>query len=354
MSTDIPIILAKDLGIPNFPQPRRQDWRIGMVGFGGIARAHAKAYQENGWKIEAVADPDPSARREAVEKFGVTKVYEDYAELIEDAEVEVIDLLTQPTLRLPVVREAMKAGKPLITEKPLGTSIEECLSMVELAESAGVPFAVHQNYRWYRNSYLAHHLITQGLIGKPYYMSVEIQGTQDVMLADHPFYSTCPDFLTIQWNNHIADLFRFWSGRDASRVWVKTSRMEGQHFVSDNLMLGISEFGPGLTGHIVHNELLRSSKEGVFCRVEGSEGTLLFDFHDEIIIDSRLISTGERRVDSSGLHMPPSFCATMGDFLSAIEDSRSPMVTAKSNLHTIRTNLAEHQSALEGGSWIEV
>ena len=51
------IALPRELGIPEtMPLPRRNDWRIGMVGFGGIARtSHAPAYHSAGWPVVAVA-----------------------------------------------------------------------------------------------------------------------------------------------------------------------------------------------------------------------------------------------------------------------------------------------------------
>ena len=42
----------------------------------------------------------------------------------------------------------------------------------------------------------------------------------------------------------------------------------------------------------------------------------------------------------------------MGDFLISIEDGREPLVSARSNLATLRTVLAEHRSARAGGQWV--
>ena len=132
--------------------------------------------------------------------------------------VEVISLLTHPTLREPVVKAAAAAGKPILTEKPLANNMEECERMVAIAADAKIPFAVSQNYRWAGTNFLAHHIVKKGLIGQPFYASIEIQGRQDVELDGHPFYSKCESFLTIQWNNHLADLLRYWLGADAKRV----------------------------------------------------------------------------------------------------------------------------------------
>ena len=345
----------RELGLPEtIPLPKRADWRIGMVGFGGIARgAHLSAYRSVGWQVTAIADPDPTARQRAQES-GIPRVYDDYRDLISDESVEVIDLCTHPTIREEVVRAAANAGKHLITEKPLAGTMDECLRMVDVAESAGIKLAVHQNYRWMKMNFLAHHIVARGLIGEPFFADVEILGTQDVDLAGHSFYSKCEDFLTIQWDNHLADLLRYWTGRDADRVLARTSRMKGQNFTSDNWLAVIADFGDGLTGHILHTELLRSSLGGVLCRVDGSDGSVVFNFHDNLRLESKALGEGVREINGSDLDFPSSWCGTMGDFLIAIEENREPLVSARRNLATMRTILAEEASARQGSRWIQV
>ncbi len=349
-------VTPQELGLPeSIPLPKRRDWGIGIVGFGGIARgAHAPAYQSVGWPIAAVADPDPTAQREARESFGVRRIYTDYRDLIADEAVGVIDLCTLPTLREEVVLSAADAGKHLITEKPLAPTMAECVRMVEAADQAGIKLAVHQNYRWMKMNFLAHHIVERGFIGDPFFASIEIFGRQDVDVADHAFYSQCDDFLTLQWDNHLADLLRYWTGQDARRVLAKTSRMNRQNFVSDNLLVVISDFGEGLTGHVLHSELLRSTLASHQCRVDGDQGSLVFDFNDTLQLESSRLGEGVRTLDTSGLTYVDPHCGSMGDFLIAIEEDREPLVSGRNNLATIRTILAEDKSARAGGKWTSV
>jgi predicted dehydrogenase len=235
--------------------------------------------------------------------------------------------------------------------------------MVEAADRAMIRIAVHQNYRWMKMNYLAHHIIKNGFIGDPFFASIEIFGQQDVSLAKHPFYSQCDNFLTVQWDNHLADLLRYWTGKDAIRVLARTGRMKGQHFKSDNLLVVIADFGEGLTGHILHSELLRSNLHGVQCRVDGDKGSLVFDFHSTLVLESSILGKetyipplggvgGGYTLDTSGLNYVSSHSGSMGDFLMAIEEDREPLVSGRRNLSTIRTILAEDESARSGGRWV--
>lgn len=349
-------ITPGELGVnPAFPMPKRGDWRIGIVGFGGIARgAHAPAYKKAGWTIAAVADPDEKARATAREQFGVERVYADHRDLVSDESVEVIDLLTQPSVREEVVAAAAEAGKPIITEKPLTQDPEEGTRMVEMAENAGILFAVHQNYRWMPMNWLARQIVARGLIGEPCFAGIQLFGSQDRDLKGHHFYSVCDNFLTIQWNNHLADLLRYWTGHDARRVFARTGRSTGQNFVSDNLLSSLHDFGSGLTGHILHSELVRSGMTSVECRIDGDKGSLVFDFFSKMRISCEALGEGIHEIDSHGIQFGDSFVGSMADFLCAIEEKREPMVSARKNLVTVRTFLAEHESTRRGGVWVEV
>jgi predicted dehydrogenase len=350
------IMTASELGIPEaIPLPERRDWGIGLVGFGGIAGAHVPACTAAGFRIVAVADPAPAARERAAKAIDGVRLYEDYQQLVDDDEVEVVSLLTQPTLREPVIAAAARAGKPIQTEKPLGTDLDTCRRMVATAEKAGIRFAVSQNYRWAGANFFARHIIAKGLIGTPFYASIEILGSQDEDLKEHPFYARCEDFLTVQWNTHMVDLIRYWTDRDATRVFSRTRRSPGQHFVSDNLLMSIYEYGDGLTGHILHSELLRRGPRGATCRVDGDEGSVVFHMSgNELTLHSRQLGDQAIELDMKSKPLASSFVGPMADLLISTEQNRQPQVSARSNLATIAQVLAEHRSAKSGGVWVEL
>jgi predicted dehydrogenase len=347
-------ITPAQLGLPTTTEmPKRRDWSVGMIGFGGIAAAHARDFADMGLPVAAFADPD-TASAERAAPFGITKRYEDFRDLIADDEVNVLDLNTHPTIREAVILAACEAGKHIITEKPLTRDPDEGARMVEAAKKAGITFAVHQNYRWMHMNLMAHHIVKKGLIGDPYFASIEIFGNQDVGLRDHHFYAVCDDFLTIQWDNHLADLLRYWTGRDAVRVMARTTRMKGQNFVSDNLLSVVTDFGDGLTGQVMHSELTRSGMTGLQCRIEGDRGSIRFDFHENLEFESTELGKDRYTLDISDCSLAGSWSGSMANVLTAIEQDREPMVSAHDNMTTMRTILAEHASTLRNGEWVQV
>ena len=349
-------ITPEELGVPpHFPLPEKTDWRIGFIGFGGFANAHRRAYMGVGWTVAAVADPRPEARERARELSGCDRLYDDYRKLLEDDTVDAVVLLTQPTIREEIIAATLDAGKPMLCEKPMARNLPECERIVKLADAASVPFAVSQNYRWAGVNYHIRRIVEQGWIGEPFFAAVEIHGGQDVELKDHGFYPVCDDFLTVQWNTHLADLLRHWTRREPRRVFACTRRMNGQHFVSDNMLLSWVDFGEGLTGHILHSELLRSTLGSRRCRIDGDAGSVVFDLSGSTLtIESNRLKNGPAVMNVSDENAPRSQCGSMGDLLIALEQGREPMVSARRNLATMRQVLAEEESVRRGGEWMDL
>ncbi len=342
-----------ELGLPSqLPLPRRRDWRIGVIGLGGISRAHLPAYHAAGWSVVSASDLDPARREAAAQDFKIPTLHEDYRRVIEDPHVQVISLLTQPAVREEIVAACAAAGKPLLTEKPLALDLAACERMISAAHAANIPFAVSQNYRWLPAPFAALGLIGAGWIGQPYFAKIELHGTQDRDLAEHPFYSTCRDFLTVQWNSHLADLVRGFMGRDAQRVLARTSRMPDQAFAADNFLTSLIDFGNEGTGLIVHNELHRGGLNANEVRIEGDQGTLTFPLWGKTLtLRSDRLGSEPRVLDCAPEGFLDSFCGPMADLLISLEETREPLVSARRNVATIHQILAEDLSARNRARW---
>ncbi len=94
--------------------------RVGLVGSGFVAELHMHAYQRV-YGVDTVVAA-VAARGDAVTGFakrhGIAKVYRDFADLVRDPEIDVIDICTPAALHAPMILEAMEAGRHVICEKP--------------------------------------------------------------------------------------------------------------------------------------------------------------------------------------------------------------------------------------------
>ncbi|AZZ41551.1 gfo/Idh/MocA family oxidoreductase [Acidipropionibacterium jensenii] len=112
--------------------------RIGLIGAGGMGRAHVDRITNelSGGKIVAVADINLEGAKAVAEPLGA-KAYGTGAELIADPEVDAVLIATFGKVHAPDVITAVEAGKYVLCEKPLATTGEDCLRILEAEQKAG-------------------------------------------------------------------------------------------------------------------------------------------------------------------------------------------------------------------------
>jgi myo-inositol 2-dehydrogenase / D-chiro-inositol 1-dehydrogenase len=111
--------------------------RIGLIGAGGMGRAHVDRITQElaGGTIVAVADVNPDNARAVAEPVGAT-VYATGAELIADPNVDAVLIATTRSAHAPDVILAVRAGKYVLCEKPLATTAADALAILEAEQQA--------------------------------------------------------------------------------------------------------------------------------------------------------------------------------------------------------------------------
>ncbi|SHJ33395.1 myo-inositol 2-dehydrogenase / D-chiro-inositol 1-dehydrogenase [Tessaracoccus bendigoensis DSM 12906] len=112
--------------------------KIGLIGAGGMGRAHVERIEQElaGARVVAVADLNLDGARAVAEPLGA-KAYGSGAELIADPEVDAVIIATFGKVHAPDVIAAVQAGKYVLCEKPLATTIEDSIAILEAEQAAG-------------------------------------------------------------------------------------------------------------------------------------------------------------------------------------------------------------------------
>jgi len=162
---------------------------IGVIGAGGIANgAHLNNYARNPRvKLIAVADIDLAKAKAAAEKWGIPHYYEDYHDVINHPDVEAVSVTTWPTAHAEPVIAAAKAGKHVLCEKPIATTLEDANAMVAATDKAGVKFAMGYQPQFGKVWPAVKNLIDEGVCGR-------IMGTSIIGLS--PSSHRVPWFLS--------------------------------------------------------------------------------------------------------------------------------------------------------------
>ena len=152
-----------------------KDIRIGLIGTGGMGKAHATAFKnvplvfgsEPGRPIlEIVADIDANALEKWAGEFGFPRWTINWHEIVEDTRVDVVDVTTPNALHAEMVIAAAQAGKHIYCEKPLATTSIDAARIVAAVENAGVISIVGFNYLKNPAQAFAKQLIESGELGE--------------------------------------------------------------------------------------------------------------------------------------------------------------------------------------------
>jgi predicted dehydrogenase len=140
--------------------------QIGLIGYGGIGRRHARHSAANpALKLVAVCDPDPQARERARQEHGVT-AFETAEAMLDGISLDGV-LVTAPTaFHGEYIELAARAGKHVFSEKPLVLRPEEAAPVRATLEATGITFGFGLVLRYMAAYMRAREMVRTGELGR--------------------------------------------------------------------------------------------------------------------------------------------------------------------------------------------
>lgn len=140
---------------------------VGISGAGVIGALHARVVSSlEGARVVAVAEPREDAGRELADKYSVDW-HADLAGLLARPDVDIVILGTPSGMHPDQAVQAARAGKHVITEKPMAITLEGADRMIEACRDAGVRLAVIFQNRFNRDTFRLKRAVDAGLFGQP-------------------------------------------------------------------------------------------------------------------------------------------------------------------------------------------
>ena len=165
---------------------RKRRIGMGLVGPGFVATHHLDAVRRLGdVDVIAIAASSQAAADRKAAELHVDKAYGYYQDLIDDPRIEVVHNTTPNHLHLEVSMAAIKAGKHVISDKPLALNYAECSVLRNAAEAAGVVNVVTFNYRGNPLVQQARLMAAKNEIGQLFFLHGRY--LQDWMADDHVY-----------------------------------------------------------------------------------------------------------------------------------------------------------------------
>jgi predicted dehydrogenase len=159
-----------------------QRLKTAVLGTGFVGRVHVEGIRRAGnVDLYAIGEPQIEKAQALAAEFGA-KAEADYRRILDDKNVDAVHICTPNALHFPIAKEALQAGKHVLCEKPLATSVTEATELVKLAGETKLRNATFHNLRYYPLVQQMRRMVEDGDIGEV----LVLQGTysQDWLLYD--------------------------------------------------------------------------------------------------------------------------------------------------------------------------
>jgi predicted dehydrogenase len=320
-----------------------QPLKGGIIGCGFFAQFHIDAWRRMpGVEIVAAADPDLARARNFAEK-----IYATAEEMLDAERLDFVDIATRPELHLPLVRLAAERRVPAICQKPMAPDWQQAVQMVDAVEGAGVPFMIHENWRWQPWYRFVHRQIQGGAIGKPisyYFRTRKKDGLGPEPYTAQPYFRIMPRLLIYETLVHHIDTARFLFG-DIAEIFARIRRANPLIKGEDTVHL-ITAHQSALTGIIDGNRFCEPVPTGPVlgeATFEGEDAVLYVMGNGDVYREDDRIYTAR----DSG-YRGDSVLATQQHFIDGLRTGAPFESSAREYLKTVRVVEAAYQSAAEG------
>lgn len=276
---------------------------IGVVGYGLMGRVHTYAYRAipiyyNGHpcpiRLVGVCDVDETKAQEAVAQAGFAFATPDLAELAVRPDIDIIDVCTPNRWHGPAVEAALRAGKHVYCEKPLGYDLAEARQLARLARKAGVKHQVTAEYRFLPALLRARDLVGQDFLGRLFHVRGAYLHSGYVD-PDRPLEwrlrrEVIGGGVLVDLGPHLLDLVRYLGGEvrsvcGDSETFIRQRPLPNQPDVRatvdvEDAIIALLRFRNGSLGTIEMSRVATGAEDELRLELHGSRGALSFNLMD--------------------------------------------------------------------------
>jgi predicted dehydrogenase len=215
--------------------------KLGIIGAGIWGSNHALALHDHPHgELAIICDRDEERARTLAEKYGCA--WTTQSDEVAASDVEAVTIATPDYLHRDPTTTMLSAGKHVLVEKPLATSVADALAMVEAAEQAGAMFMVDFHARWHPLFMGAKQYMERGDLGAPVMAYARLSDTISVPTEMLSWAGRSgPEWFLFP---HTMDIVRWLFGREPVEVYAKGYRgvLEGQGIPCWDAIQALVEF----------------------------------------------------------------------------------------------------------------
>ncbi|MEV4756469.1 Gfo/Idh/MocA family oxidoreductase [Micromonospora sp. NPDC049559] len=317
----------------------RAPLRVGLLGYGLAGRVfHAPLIAATpGLRLDAVVTRDPGRREQVRADHPDARLLADADELWRAAEtVDLVVVATPNRQHVPLARAAIRAGLPVVVDKPLAPTSAEGRALVGEAAAAGVPLTVFQNRRWDGDFLTVRRLVEEGRLGRVHRFESRFERWRPAIKPGWRESGAVGEAggALFDLGAHLIDQALRLFG-PAERVYAEVDRRRPGVEVDDDAFVALTHTG-GVRSHLWMSAV--AAQTGPRLRVLGDRAAYVVD---ELDVQEALLRAGHRPDDPSWSRVDPSAYGRLG------ADGEAPTVPTENGRY--QEFYARVAAALTGG-----
>lgn len=261
-------------------------YRAGIIGAGFMGEVHARAVRVTGGEVAGVVASSESRSADAARSLLAARAFDSVDAMLAAEDIDVVHICTPNHLHHPLAMRALEAGKHVVCEKPLATTVEHAVEMVGAADAKGLVGAVPFVYRFHPMVREAREMVRRGGLGRVSlahgsYLQDWLTGAEDDNWRVDPLLGGASRaFGDI--GSHWCDLLEFVTGDpiravNARSATVNAERGERTAVETEDVVVLQFETVSGVLGSATISQVSPGRKNRLLLEVSGSEASIAFD-----------------------------------------------------------------------------
>ncbi len=254
-----------------------------------MAEVHSRATRSARARLVGIASSTPTRSALAAENLGFDGFFDSAESLLADDSVEVVHIVTPNATHFELALAAINAGKHVVCEKPLTTSVAHAVDLVAAADAAGVTATVPFVYRFHPMVREARARVLAGETGRlltiqgSYLQDWLLEPTDDNWRVDSSSGGPSRAFADI--GSHLVDLLEFVTGDRIARVQALTrtifaERSTNKAVTTEDVAAVLLQTVGGAVGTLLVSQVAPGRKNRLHFEIAGTQESIAFDQED--------------------------------------------------------------------------
>lgn len=332
---------------PRMPGGEARQLGVCVVGL-GLGRRYIELVQaRSDARVVSVCAEHTERTAEVCTAYRIPFGSTDYRAAIDRTEVDLVVIASPDRLHFEQAAFALRAGKHVLCEKPIATTLDDARRLVDLVEANRRVFAAGHNYRFINQFATLHRLAEQHELGQVYLgeaayvqdlWSMARRGANYWRFAD-------PQNFFLGAAVHLVD-FLIWCLGPVAEIHAYANHVLPFYPTTENYVASLRFAGGAIGQVVVALGSHRQSRFDVTLTLHGTTGRAVANNHDEVIVverDEELAERPKNVVVETG----DSIATELADVIASIHQQRRPLVTVRDGARAVAVCEAANRSIIE-------